>query len=255
MFRLKKKTPTPAPVTYRLPGGMLWEDALVMLDSAHALIAGATGSGKSTTFHALMWTALSASPARRQFILIDTKRGVELKRYRSLPHTIRFAKTTEEALSALRYAEQVMEARLGEMDKTDATMYEGTDLYIVVDELAHLLQNGGQEALRILTTISQLGRAARVHEILATQDPSRKVLAAQLVKNMTCCLGLRCKDSIDSRQVIGRSGCELLPRHGVGILAEGADFRHIGLPLISEEEQAERIAWWSDPQKYLVGRR
>jgi S-DNA-T family DNA segregation ATPase FtsK/SpoIIIE len=148
-----------------------------------------------------------------------------------------------------------MESRLDEMDKTDATMYEGTDLYIVVDELAHLLQNGGQEVLRILTTISQLGRAARVHEILATQDPSRKVLAAQLVKNMTACLGLRCKDAIDSRQVIGRSGCELLPRHGVGILAEGADFRHIGLPLISEEEQAARIAWWSDPQNYLVGRR
>lgn len=244
----------PKTITYRNPQGNVWGDALTMLNSAHTLIAGATGCGKSTAIHAIMWSALSASPASRQFIIIDMKRGREMLRYKDLPHTITFARTTEEALSALRQAEAIMMARYDSLEGTDAVAYNGPKIHVVIDELAFLLQNGGQEAFRLLITLSQLGRAAGVGLILATQDPSRKGLPAALVKNMTCCLGLRCISATDSRQIVNVGGCELLPPHGVGILAQGADIRKIGVPCIPEAEQRERLAWWSDPRNYIVRR-
>lgn len=247
--RRKKQTTTKAApaIIYHIEDAALWVQGDAILDQAHTLIAGCTGCGKSTLIHKLMWTAQAYTPAEKQFLLIDMKGGVELGRYARLPHTVRFARTLQDALSALDYAQAIMADRIERLYQTGATLYQGADLYVVIDELAFLLQAGGQDALRRLIDISQRGRAARVHLILASQDPSRRGIPAALQANMTCCIGLKCKTAIESRQIIGLSGCESLPRYGMAYMVMGPDVYNLPITPETEETYAERIAYWLSP--------
>ena len=255
MFGRRKARQTNASsriVGYKERYATWWTQGKTILDQAHILIAGATGCGKSTLIHKLMWTALAWSPSQVQFILIDMKGGVELGRYANLPHTVRFARTLEEALSALTYAQGIMNSRIDTLFREGKTMYDGADTYIVIDELAFLLQKGGQEALSKLIDISQRGRACRIHLLLATQDPSRRGIPAAIQANVTCRIGLKCQTAIESRQVVGVAGCEDLPFYGTGILGIGAKI--LLLPITPKEEKGyqERIAYWSDPAQYAI---
>ena len=242
MFGLKKKQV----LTYWVINDLeYWVQGRQILDQAHVLIAGTTGSGKSTLLHKILWTALASAPTQKQFIMVDMKGGIELGRYARLPHTIRFAKTLDEALSALDYAQALMEDRINQLFKSGQTMWNGSDVYVVIDELAFLLQKGGQDAMRKLIDISQRGRACRIHLILASQDPSRRGCPAALQANMTCCIGLKCKTAIESRQIIGLAGCENLPRYGTAFITIGPDL--YTLPIVPEEDEVyrERIAYWT----------
>lgn len=231
------------------PGGA-WLQGMDMLSEAHTLIAGSTGSGKSVVLNALVWSAIQRTPEQTQLVFIDMKRGVEMNRYRSLPHTIGFARTASEALSVLDGAINLMQKRLDGMCAVGSTMFSGADIYVVIDELAFLLQTCGQDALKRLTLISQQGRAARVHLLMASQNPSKAGIPAAIQQNMTCCLGLGCRDAIQSRQIIGASGCELLPPHGEGLLLQGRTLRRLQLPMIPEADIEARIAYWSNPANY-----
>lgn len=242
-FRSKKQT-----LTYWVVNDMeYWVQGRQILDQAHVLIAGTTGSGKSTLIHKLMWTALASAPTQKQFILADLKAGLELGRYARLPHTIRFARTAEDALSALDYAIEIMDSRCEQMYKSGEVLWNGSDIYVVIDELGFLLQQCGSEALERLARISRLGRAARIHLLLATQSPNRGKMGipAVLQQNMTCCIGLKCKTAIESRQIIGLAGCESLPRYGTAFITIGPDL--YTLPIVPEADEVyrERIAYWT----------
>lgn len=243
MFGFGKKR-SKTVIRWHIENAMRWDAGATILEQAHVLIAGATGCGKSTLIHKLMWTALSYTPGHKQFMLIDMKGGVELGRYAKLPHTISFSRDLSSALSALSRAEDIMEQRIEELFRAGETMYAGADLYIVIDELAFLLQKGGQDALKKLINISQRGRAARVHLLLASQDPSRKGIPAALQANMTCCIGMKCKTAIESRQIIGMAGCENLPRYGTAFIVIGPEVSTLPITPKSDEEYAERIAYW-----------
>lgn len=225
-----------------------WKQAEEILSSAHILIAGRTGCGKSTMMHSLLWTALNKTPAKVQFIFIDMKRGIEMQRYAKLPHTIGFAITEGEAITALDKAISIMQNRLDEMRSKGETMYNGADVYVVIDELGFLLQSCGQDALKRLTLISQQGRAAKVHLLMATQNPSKKGIPAAIQQNMTCMIGLSCKSDIESRQIIGKSGCEFLPKHGEGIMLTD-DWQRIAIYMTPDADIKNRIAWWMDENK------
>ena len=174
-------------------------------------------------------------------------------RYARLPHTIRFARTIDEALSALDYAQEIMGDRIEQLFKSGQTMYDGADVYVVIDELAFLLQKGGQDAMRKLIDISQRGRAVRVHLILASQDPSRRGCPAALQANMGCCIGLKCRTAIESRQIIGLAGCESLPRYGTAYMTIGPDLYILPIEPKDDETYRERIAYWmSDACKKTV---
>lgn len=240
---------------YRISGASYWAQGRQILDEAHILIAGSTGCGKSTLIHKLMWTALAATPAQAQFVLIDMKAGMELGRYAHLPHVLRFARNADDALSALDYAQAVMTDRCDKMFAAGQTMWTGSDIYVVVDELAFLLQVGGQDALRKLTLISQQGRAAKVHLVLATQNPSKQGIPASIQQNMTALIGLKCRDAIQSRQIVGMAGCEDLPRHGKAICVLGMDAAYLPISLLPDGELEARIAYWSDPKNYMRPRR
>lgn len=244
MFGLKKKQT----VTYWVVNDMeYWVQGRQILDQAHVLIAGTTGSGKSTLIHKLMWTALASAPTQKQFILADLKAGLELGRYARLPHTIRFARTAEDALSALDYAIEIMDSRCEQMYKSGEVLWNGSDVYVVIDELGFLLQECGSEALERLARISRLGRAARIHLLLATQSPNRGKMGipAVLQQNMTCCIGLKCKTAIESRQIIGLAGCENLPRYGTAFITIGPDLYTLPITPESDEVYRERIAYWT----------
>ena len=128
----------------------------------HLLIAGATGSGKSVFENGLIYTALYQSPADVQFILIDPKL-TELAPYRNLPHTIRYACDGRDMIEALQYAVDLIMTRFRETQRRGRREYDGSHVYVIVDELQDLMTTHRREAFPLLQRIAQIGRAARVH--------------------------------------------------------------------------------------------
>ena len=233
--------------TWKCPAGSTWTICNDILKQTHCLIGGTSGSGKSTLIHSIIYSALIHSPARVQFILIDLKRGMTLRRYKDLPHTIAFADTPEEAVDVLEMADDLMERRYDQVLKTDKDEYQGNDVYIIIDELADLMQTAKAKVLGPLSRIMRLGRAARMHVIGATQSPSRSHgggLPAELAVNTTSALALRTRSSIESRQICGQGGAELLPEHGVGIYWSPKGTRREAIPQTGEKELKDRIEYW-----------
>ena len=138
--------------TWTCPGGSSWKICNDILDQTHIVIGGTTGSGKSTLLHSIMWSALLHSPARYQFILIDLK-GVELRRYKDLPHTIKYADDPDTAIEAIRIAETIMKKRLDDLKRSDEVFYDGNDIYLVIDEMAVLMQTAKAKVLEPLANI------------------------------------------------------------------------------------------------------
>lgn len=233
--------------TWRTPAGATWCICDDILQQTHVVIGGTTGSGKSTLLHSIMYSALIDSPAAKQFILIDLK-GVELRRYRRLPHTIAYADEPTEAVRAIKIAEEIMYHRLNELKRRDAVMYNGNDIYLIIDELAVLMQTAKAKVLEPLSNIMRLGRATKVHVIGATQNPSRSRgggLPAEIVQNATAAVALRCRSAIESRQIIGVSGAEKLPDiHGFGKYWNATGIHDVVIPMTSDNELNARINYW-----------
>ena len=150
----------------------LYED---MLNQIHLLIAGETGSGKSVVINGMMTTAIYHSPDDVQFILLDPKR-TELVDYKELPHTMCYASELEDMVDALKYAMWVIDRRDREMGEKHIKQYDGSHIYIVIDELAYLMTTVKKEVKPLLQRISMIGRAANVHLVLATQSPLREII-------------------------------------------------------------------------------
>ena len=243
-FRSKKNQTT---MYWHIENALYWEQGRQILDEAHILIAGASRCGKSTLIHKLMWTALASTPASTQFIIIDMKEGVEMMRYAGLPHVLRFADTERDAIAALDYAVGITRARLQEMKSKGIVKYDGSDLYVVIDELGFLLQACGNEALSRLTLLGRIAAAAKVHLLMATQDPSRRGCPSAIQVNCTCCIGMRCKSAMESRQIIGMAGCEDLPRYGTAYITLGPDIYSLPINPMPEAAYAERIMYWMNP--------
>ncbi len=243
------------------PAGKSYDLYKNMLEQHHLLIAGACGSGKSVVINALIYHAMRKAPQDApgccQLILCDPKR-VELVRYKNLPHVLRFANSLETIAEALAHAHNIMMARYADMEKRGLVEYDRGDLYVIVDEFADLiLHNSDREANRIRTqvenmiqSLAQMGRAAHVHLILATQAPNRKTIKPNIVLNMTARLALRCESPIESKQIINQPGAELLPDPRVehrahGLYKTGFTVEEWNLPMTPPEDIAERIAWWT----------
>lgn len=194
-------------MTYQVP--ILFND---ILSQAHTLIAGQTGSGKSVMLNGILTTA--NIKGGNALILVDPKR-VELRDYKEQPNVVAYANTSSETVQALDTAIRTMEDRYKQMEKERLKDYDGADLYVVIDELADLLiSKDGKRIKAQLQTLTALGRASRVHCICATQQPSRKMLPAELTLNFTGRIALHCQTAIESRQVINVGGAEGLPMYG-----------------------------------------
>ncbi len=230
--------------TYVTPSANYYTLYADMLQQTHILIAGATGSGKSVVINGILHTALLQSPNTYEFILIDLKR-VELSAYRRLPHTIKYADNIADALSALSMALQIIELRYSEMQRTGSKKYSGSCVYVVIDELADLMTVDKKHVLPLLQRIAQIGRAANVKIIAATQCPLATVIPTQIKVNFDTIIGLHTRSAQDSRNILGASGCELLPRYGQGYYMTPAGIELYNIPMYDEAEQVRIINHWA----------
>ena len=160
---------------WRTPGGTASAICLNMLEQPHLLIAGSTGSGKSVLINSLIYTALFKSPNQCKFILIDPKR-VELVEYKQLPHTISHNSELPDILEALQTAIGLMENRYKLMQRQRLKKSNAADIYIIIDEYVDLVIQSKKQVERYIIRLSQLGRAANIHLILATQRPTRDII-------------------------------------------------------------------------------
>lgn len=195
------------------PGGTVHGLYADMLRQPHLLIAGASGSGKSVLLNGLICTVLQHHPNEMRLILIDPKR-IELNEYARMPHTIRHATEPEEFAPALRDALGLIGRRYKRMQRQRSRMYDGADVYIIIDEFADLMTTQKKTVLPLVQRICQIGRAARVHMIVATQCPLAKIIPTEVKVNFSAICGLRTATKAHSRNIIGVPGCELLPMFG-----------------------------------------
>lgn len=254
MFGLFKRTPKqPKQYYWTVPGGEYDLLSAEVLTAPHTLIAGTTGCGKSTFLHSVMRALLvQHSPASAKLVLIDPKR-VELRQYAYLPHTIGYAETPADALSALESAHAMMEQRYRRMVRQGLKTSNEADVYIIIDELADLMLSAEARHIKpVLQSLLQLGRASRIHVIACTQCPNRKVIEAQLVCNFTNRFGLRCVSPIESRQIIGVKGCESLPEHGQAWYVKGCHVGKYVLPFVTDADIRPLINYWMSDAAYRV---
>ena len=230
---------------YTTPGGTYPSLCADILAQPHTLIAGATGSGKSVLLSATIYTALYSAPCEKAFVLIDPKR-VELYQYAQLPHTFRYASERDTIRAALRDCLTLMEYRYRELQKTGGKRYHGTEVYVIIDEYADLVTTDKQAVVPTLCRLAQLGRAAGIHLIIATQRPTRDIITGQIKVNIDARLALRCPTAQDSRNIINQKGAEELPRYGRGLYLTPETMKPElwEIPMIPDEEINRLCRFW-----------
>lgn len=171
--------------TWKTPAGERYALYQNMLAQPHLMIAGATGSGKSVVVNALIYTALYCFPHSAEsknnvgLILIDPKR-VELVEYKDLPHTLKYASEPVEMLQALRYTMQLVESRYRTMQRKKVKKWDSGQVYVIIDEFADLMTTNQKQVQPLIQRLAQVGRAAGIHIILATQCPLAKVIPTEI---------------------------------------------------------------------------
>ena len=236
---------------YRTPSGTVSRAYLDMLHQPHLLIAGATGAGKSVLINGLISTAVYDSPAKARFILLDPK-TTELWQWANLPHTMSYSYEVGDMLRSLRNAVDVMEARLKHMHMVGERIWQGSDIYIIIDELADLLTTCKAEVVPLLQRICQLGRAAGVHCIGATQCLLASVLPTQIRVNFSAVVCLRTATKQQSRFIVDRPGAELFPNpkeagKALAFYRRGADVDKLEVYKVPDADQQRLIDWWTGP--------
>ena len=237
---------------YMTPSGKIYGLYKNLSECNHVLIAGATGSGKSVVLNGIIHSILmTASPFNAEFVLIDPKK-VELIDYKDLPHTAFYADDPKKILDSLSWTLREIDRRYTHMQRKGIKEYDGSVLYVIIDELADLMTAMRKESLPLLQRIAQIGRASRVRIIACSQNILAQTIPTVLKCNFSTVLGLRTATKAQSRFLISEGGCELLPdpkRAGTafGYLRDGADLTKYQLHMWSEDELRKVINYWKSP--------
>lgn len=225
---------------------------IIELEAApHLLIAGASGSGKTSYLHAVIGALSCYSNA--DLILIDVKR-VEFPHWRRSSHLV--APIITDAETAAHYLRRVcaeMEKRykiLQSQGLRDNSRGTFSPLVIVIDELADLILTAKSEIETQLITLAQKGRAAGIHLILATQRPSVNIICGLILANISCRVCLSVASVRDSVVMLDHKGGEALQGKGDCIikLPTGAEF-HAQAPYLIAADIADILAD-STPRKF-----
>ena len=200
----------------------------------HILIAGMTGSGKSVMMNGMINSLLYEDAAYHQLVLIDLKR-VEFSRYKDTMHCACFAKTLSEVEFALENVREIIDRRFDEMEQRGLIEWDSTTIHVFVDEMAELMLNS-KRAADLLQSICQLGRAAGVQVICATQCPLASVIPTRIKVNFGIVVGLHTQTAQHSRNILEEKGCEMLPKNGEALIKyPSIGIRRTRIPMIDEE--------------------
>ena len=206
----------------------------------HLLIAGTTGSGKSVMTNAMIVSMLYRnSPSDLKFIIIDPKR-VEMVQYAGIPHLLTpIISETAEAVSALKWAVGEMTRRYTlfseegvkniqsynekmaeENGKVTVEDEDGNEqkhdggkmpyIVIVIDEMSDIMMQAGKEMEPPIVRVAQMGRAAGIHLVLATQKPIVKVVTGLIKGNVPARIAFAVSSTMDSMVMLDKGGAEKL---------------------------------------------
>jgi DNA segregation ATPase FtsK/SpoIIIE-like protein len=197
-------------------------------ENAHLLVAGTTGSGKTEWMRSAVAGLLATStPETLRLVLIDPKRNA-FQMLQNSPFLYRpLVYPEDESVTAvLGILVEEMEARYRKMSESgsdcliDHIRRRGVPvarIFCICDEFANLLQ-GDRESRRALEEqvhrLGQKARAAGIHLILATQQPSREIIRGPLASNIPARVGLKMTSAIESRMLLGTGGAETLLGRG-----------------------------------------
>ena len=248
----------------------------------HALIAGATGSGKSVCLNTIITSLVYRhGPERLRMLLIDPKM-VELSAYADLPH-LRHPVVTDprEAAGALKWACMEMERRytllsangVRSLQEFNDRLARGVELrlptpagrdgdpdsgrytdgplpwiVVVVDELADLMMTVQAEVERPLAQLAQKARAIGIHLLVATQRPSVNVVTGLIKANFPCRIAFRVASKTDSRTILDQNGADSLLGHGDMLFLPPGQSEPVRMQgaFISTEETEKLMGWFRE---------
>lgn len=195
----------------------------------HVIIAGTTGSGKSVCTRSIIMSILyNAKPDEVKLILIDPKM-VEFKVFEGIPHLlIPIVIDPKKAAGALNWAVNEMMRRYStfadvgandlksynELTEVDDELKPMPQIVVFIDELADMMLVAGKEVEDSICRLAQMGRAAGMHLVVATQRPTTDVITGLIKANIPSRIALSVMSQVDSRTIIDMAGADKLLGNG-----------------------------------------
>jgi S-DNA-T family DNA segregation ATPase FtsK/SpoIIIE len=230
------------PIGYTRQGKLVYCD--LSGGEPHLLIAGETGSGKSTVLRSIITNLILTKDVKLH--LIDLKRGAEFQIFQKCSNVVSFCRNRAEARQTLEHLSEEIDRRYDlffEKDCVDIKEYNrrfgGMDYQIlIIDEFADLKDEKG--SISLLEEIAAKARACGIHMIIATQRPDHITLNGRIKANVTTVLGLKTMNEANSRIILDKEGLENLRGHGHGIFKRGTS-TEVQCPLLTTEKARELL--------------